>query len=297
MNRYISLILIIIAGLVSWYATSLFAAALTIPGGTTIPDASILVNGVAGGSVEQVGQTFWLRILGLVKVVISGFALVFMVLIGVYMVIFSENEEKVKTQRKQITYTLIGFLFLNIPGILYQVMSPSSVSGTIEAWNWSDTSTAFWYTAGLPGFVGEMVGFFRVFAYGAAILMLTWGFFRLILSSGEEEQIKSAKSRVIYSSLALMFLLFIDAWVRMVSSGNLAVSVPGVAGTIFRLALFFAAPVAIFFIIYGAYYYITSAGDEERVKKGKNILINTFVAALILIAAFSFLSDLASFSF
>ncbi len=141
-----------------------------------------------------------------------------------------------------------------------------------------------------------MVGFFRVFAYGAAILMLTWGFFRLILSSGEEEQIKSAKSRVIYSSLALMFLLFIDAWVRMVSSGNLAVSVPGVAGTIFRLAIFFAAPVAIFFIIYGAYYYITSAGDEERVKKGKNILINTFVAALILIAAFSFLSDLASFT-
>jgi hypothetical protein len=49
------------------------------------------------------------------------------------MVVFSENEEKVKTQRKQITYTLIGFLFLNIPGILYQVMSPSSVSGTIEA--------------------------------------------------------------------------------------------------------------------------------------------------------------------
>ncbi len=141
------------------------------------------------------------------------------------------------------------------------------------------------------------MGFFRIFAYGAAILMLTWGFFRLILSSGDEERVKSAKSRVIYSSLALIFLLFIDAWVRMVSSGNISAAIPGVAGTLFRIALFFAAPVAIFFIIYGAYYYITSAGDEERIKKGKNILINTFVAALILIAAFSFLTDLASFNF
>jgi glucose uptake protein GlcU len=63
------------------------------------------------------------------KVVVSGFALIFMVLIGVYMVIFSENEEKVKTQRKQIVYTLIGFLFLNIPGIVYQVMSPADAGG------------------------------------------------------------------------------------------------------------------------------------------------------------------------
>ena len=89
--------------------------------------------------------------------------------------------------------------------------------------------------------------------------MLTWGFFRLILSSGDEEQVKSAKSRVIYSSLALMFLLFVDAWVRVFSGGSLASSIPGVAGTLFKLALFFAAPTAIFFIIYGAYYYITSA--------------------------------------
>jgi hypothetical protein len=227
------------------------------------------VNGVAGGSIEQVGQSFGFRVLGLAKVVISGFALIFMVMIGVYMVIFSENEEKVKTQRKQIVYTLIGFLFLNIPGIVYQVMAPASASsnGSITLGSWSEVLSTSWYGDLLPGWVGQLVGFFRVFAYGAAILMLTWGFFRLILSSGEEEQIKSAKSRVIYSSLALMFLLFVDVWVRMISSGNLASAVPGVAGTLFRLALFFAAPVAIFFIIYGAYYYITSAGDEERVKK------------------------------
>lgn len=127
--------------------------------------------------------------------------------------------------------------------------------------------------------------------------MFTWAFFRLILSAGDEERLKSARSRLIYSSLALIFLLFVDMWIRTVSGGNLAATIPGVAGILFKLAIYFAAPVAIFFIIYGAYYYITSAGDEERVKKGKSILVNTFIATLILLAAFSFLTELIQFRF
>jgi glucose uptake protein GlcU len=84
---------------------------------------------VNGGTIEEVGQSFGFRMLALAKIVISGFALIYMVLIGVYMVVFSENEEKVKTQRKQIVYTLIGFLFLNIPGLIYEVMSPAAAGG------------------------------------------------------------------------------------------------------------------------------------------------------------------------
>jgi hypothetical protein len=62
------------------------------------------------------------------------------------------------------------------------------------------------------------------------------------------------------------------------------------------LALYFAAPVVIFFLVIGAYYYITSAGDEERTKKGKAIFVNTLIASLILLGAYSFLSDLADFT-
>jgi hypothetical protein len=34
-----------------------------------------------------------------------------------------------------------------------------------------------------------------------------------------------------------------------------------------NLALFFAAPTALFFLTLAGYYYITSNGDEERAKK------------------------------
>lgn len=296
MKRIIYNILIILGGIFVSYVTMVSASALVIPGADVIKEWSIWVT-VDGGDVVDVGLGFGMRILNLLKLVISGFALVFMVMIGVQMVIFSENEERIKTQRRQVVYVLMGFLFLNIPGALYSVVNPWDASGQTIDTNWWSEPTLFWYNAGLPGFIWWIIWFFRVFAYGSAILMLTWWFFRLILSSGEEEQVKAAKSRVIYSSLALMFLLFVDIWVRTFSWGTLASSVPGIAGTLFKLALFFAAPVAIFFIIYGAYYYITSAWDEERIKKWKSILVNTLIASLILIASFSFLSDISWFSF
>lgn len=39
---------------------------------------------------------------------------------------------------------------------------------------------------------------------------------------------------------------------------------------------------------------ITAAGDEEKVKKAKSIFTNTLIAALILLGAYSFVSDLAT---
>lgn len=63
-----------------------------------------------------------------------------------------------------------------------------------------------------------------------------------------------------------------------------------------NLALFFAGPTAIFFLTLGAWYYITSGGDEERAKKGKSIVINTFIAVIILLASYTFLIDLSDFT-
>jgi len=63
------------------------------------------------------------------------------------------------------------------------------------------------------------------------------------------------------------------------------------------MALFFAGPTAILFLIYGGYLFITSAGDEEKAKKGKNIVINTAIAALILLASYTFLVDLKDLTF
>lgn len=86
----------------------------------------------------------------------------------------------------------------------------------------------------------------------------------------------------------------IQAWVSIAYSGNLPKG-QTVFAQLANLALFFAGPTAIFFLTLGAWYLITSGGDEERVKKGKSIVLNTFIAVIILLASYTFLKDLSDF--
>lgn len=88
---------------------------------------------------------------------------------------------------------------------------------------------------------------------------------------------------------------FIRFWGMIIAKGDFAGDFTTIAGKAFAIAMLFAGPIAIFFLIWGGYYYITSGGDEERTKKGKSIVVNTFIATLILLAGYSFLTDLINF--
>lgn len=299
MTKKISQIfLILLTGALAGYIAPTFAYDLIGNTDSIIGDKSIGVGDVSSGGTQW-AQEFGFRILSFLKLVVSGFALIYLVLIGVYMVVYSDTEDKIKTQRKQIVYTLLGFIFLNIPGMVWTLFRPDEVKGSVDATvSWSNISggSIFWSTYGFDGLIGDIIGFLRVFAYGAAIITFTWGAFRLIMSGGDDEKQKTAKNRLIYGILGLIFLGFVEGWSRVVAYGDFGKTIPNVANKLYSLALFFAAPVAIFMLIWGAYFYITSGGDEERAKKGKNIVVNTFIATIILLAAMSFLTDLVKFT-
>ncbi len=104
---------------------------------------------------------------------------------------------------------------------------------------------------------------------------------------------KEAKNKILYTILALIFVGMIEAWKALAFGGSISDGV-NIFASLANLALFFAAPVAIFFLTLAGYYYITSNGDEERTKKAKSIIINTILATLILLAAYTFLLDLVT---
>ncbi|MFZ3231975.1 MAG: hypothetical protein WA194_00260 [Patescibacteria group bacterium] len=141
---------------------------------------------------------------------------------------------------------------------------------------------------------GGVLMFVRIAVVGAAIFLFVMAGLKLIASGGKEESIKEAKGRILYGVLALVFLGVIEAWVQVAYSGDIPKG-QGIFSQLSNLALFFAGPVAVFFLILGGYYYITSGGDEEKAKKGKSIVVNTFIATIILLASYTFLKDLADF--
>lgn len=296
----LSRILIYIFCLVSATFSVIFvihAAPIEIPGGNIIAWPSIPIESSTGDGIEVL-QWVGFKILWFLKLFVSGIALIYIVMIGVYMIVFSENEDRIKSQRRQITYTLIAFLFLNIPGAIYTAFMPNEKWTTLQtdpAWRDTTSGSVFWDTFWFEWVFGDLIAFFRVFIFGVAIVMFTWGLFRMIVSAGDEEAQKQGKNRLIYGTIGLLFLWFVEFWGTLVANGDFENYIPSIANSLFWIAIFFAAPVAIFFLIWWAYYYITSAGDEDRIKKGKSIIINTFIATIILIASLSFLSDLINF--
>lgn len=139
----------------------------------------------------------------------------------------------------------------------------------------------------------KIVGFMEIMIFIAAVFMLTLAGINVMTSRGKEEKMTEAKNKFIYTILALIFVGIIEAWKRLAFNGNLDDGV-NLVQSLSNLALFFAGPIAMFFLTLAGYYYITSNGDEERVKKAKSIVINTMLATLILLAAYTFLLDLAT---
>jgi Type IV secretion system pilin len=274
-------------------------AAVVIPWIDKIAPISAPLIANDGATLPLQIQSFWWKILKIVKLLIGGIALIYMVLIWVYMIVATGGEEEIKKQKKQIVNVLMAFLFLNIPGVVYQIFGSNNGNDRVSvdgASSWKGTSNAvFFDQASVAPILDGILSFLRIFTFGAAVLTFTWAAFQLVTSGGDEEKRKWAKNKFVYGILALMFLWFSQVWGGVVASGDFS-RITGVTSKIINLSLFFAGPVAIFFLIYGAYHIIMSGGDDEQMKKGKNIIIQTGMATIILIAAFTFLNDLVTFS-
>lgn len=272
MSRLFNYILIALIGCATaWITTTYALEPTTIPGGDQIAKGSITVIGADSANSVDAVKGFGLRILGILRMVIAGVALIYLVMIGAHMILGSDNEETVKTQRKQIYYALIGFVFLNIPSLIYQVFSPETAGngnfiGQPPSWG-ATTGSFFWNTAGYDGMIGNLIAFLRVFAFGIAVTMFTWGAFSLITSGADDEKRKQSKNRLIYGVIGLIFLGFVQLWGSVVAGGDFIKAIPALGNVFLTLALYFAAPVAIFTLMWGAYTWITSAGDEDRMKK------------------------------
>lgn len=63
-------------------------------------------------------------------------------------------------------------------------------------------------------------------------------------------------------------------------------TVSEIARTIIQWALALAAIVAVLFLIYGGFLYITSAGDQTQATKGKGTIVNAIIGLVIVVLSY-----------
>lgn len=268
----------------------------------TIPDKNnnIQNNSITAPTWNLVDSinSVWFNILKSVKLIIQALAVLFVVYIWIQMIMSTwTDEEDLSSAKKQVYYTVIGLAFISMPSILFDAFSPNRNTSLTSYNPWASWTTngdyniffnvfSFWYTLN-----NNIIWFIEVIIWWIAILILAYAWLKMMISRWRDEKISEWKNKIRYSVLALIFIWFIESWKGFVFSWNVA-DWNTIFKTLSNLALFLAWPTIIFFLTLAGYYYITSNGDEDRVKKAKSIIINVLIAIVLLLASYAFLLDL-----
>lgn len=266
-----------------------------------ITDVSI--NSLSWSNAIEKLNNWWLSFLQTAKVILSWVVLIYLVYLGFMMVMAMWAEDKLTATKRQIYYSLLAFLFINIPWQLYWVFSGKtnsdvttknweSFSSVQKSWDWNMFINFDNWNSTIENGV---ISFIKVILIWIVIMQFMMAAIWMISSWWNDEKKKKAQKRFINWILWLIFMWVIQMWTYVAYSWDIP-KWQSLFAQLSNLALFFAWPVAIFFLIIGWFYYITSAWDEAKAKKWATIIKNTFVAVIILLASYAFLKDLADFN-
>lgn len=261
--------------------------------------SNVSIDSVSWTPVEMIEKT-WISLLKTAKVILQWLLILFVVYIWVQMIIsmWSDEEELWKAKR-QIYYTLIALIFINIPWTIFNVFyggSRNAIWSNISAGSFNgdaetQKSIFFDYSLFWNTFFEKIIWFIQVAIFWIAVIMLIIAWIRILTSRWREERIKEWKNKIVWTIIWLLMLTIIELWKQFIFKWKVSDWVD-LFKTLTDIALFFAWPIAIVFLTLAWYYYITSNWDEERTKKAKAIIINTILATIILLASYTFLLDL-----
>lgn len=254
------------------------------------------------GSTETQLQNTAYNFFHTVKVVLGGLLVIYLVYAGVMMILSMWGDEwKLSEGKKWVWYAILWLLFVNIPWTLYNSFSGkrtmddvTSTTGdtiTIYQRNIFMNSEIFWST------LGSLITFLEIAIVAIAIFTLILQGIKIMSAWGEEDKVSEAKSKILWSVAGLIFIWVMEVWRNIFFLWDFKWQWQELFSKLANLALFFAGPIAIFFLSLAWYYYITSWGEEDKVKKAKAIVLNTVIATVILLGIYTLLLDLKTLTF
>jgi hypothetical protein len=208
------------------------------------------------------------------------------------------DEEDLSRWKRILRYSLIWMLFINMPWTIYNAIKWDRANVSWWVWWgswWGDPSSLqnlFINTEFATTINNTVIKFLKIWLVWIAVIVIIWSWISIIISRWKEDKLSEAKNKILWSIIWLIFVWFIEIWQRFVYTWDIKDAWTDIFKTIANLALFLAAPTAIFFLCLAWYYYITAGWDQEKTKKWKSIIVNVVIATVILLVSYIFLIDL-----
>lgn len=242
------------------------------------------------------------NILKTVKIAIGWLLVLYIIYAGVMMIISMWDDEKqLSNAKRSIWYAIVWLLFINIPTTLYMSFSDKRTMDDVTS-AYGDVKTVYNRNIFMNSDVfgttlGSLITFLEIALVVLSIFIFILNGVKMITSGGDEKVATEAKNKILWSLAGLIFIGIMEVWRNLIFIWDLKGAGQDLFSKLANLALFFAGPVAIFFLSLAGYYYITSGGDDEKIKKAKNIVFNTVLATLLLLGMYTFLLDLGTLNF
>ncbi|MCX6823724.1 MAG: hypothetical protein NT085_01220 [candidate division SR1 bacterium] len=221
----------------------------------------------ANGNLIQAGGNLWVLIRSLGFIVLF----IFLVVTGISFIMNAKEADGAKKAFSSVIYILYGaFLVFGVTWILGTVLNIGDIQGSGQLVDRVQN-----------GLFLQILSFFKVLAFFAAIIMLVVSGFRMMSAMDKSDKVKIAQKGAINVVIALVMIKVIDYIFYIAQTPafgtaaadmivNVAVVLGWILGSLFVLALFYAG-----------YLMIASSGKEDAFKKAKSIIINIFIIALV----------------
>lgn len=247
--------------------------------------AEISIKTWPNWNIKDVINNTWFSLLSTIKVIIIWIFVIYMVYQWVKMIMSMwTDEDKIKSAKRWIWYAIIWVIIINMPETIY------------KAFYWpKEVNNVFVSSIDFNYLINWIVWLLELWILFAAIFVFIYAWVKLIVWWKDPKVVSETKMKILYSIVALIFLWFIEAWKNFAFNWKIADWV-SIFKSLINLMLFLAAPIAMFFLSLAWYYYITSWGNEENVKKAKSIITYVLLWTLIFLASYTFLLELNTFT-
>lgn len=238
------------------------------------------------------------------RIILGAFSVLFIVISGFTMVISGENEETVKTQRKSITYGVIGLMIISIAGPISEVFD-------YRQGNFIDDPAKFTERVQIFDNVTQLVITFIKYLLGSlATLMAVRAGATLVMSGDNDDDVSKAKKQLTLSAGGLMLVIVSDLVIRKIFyvadySTNAEATIVQIDQNEFirqlvgvtNLMVSFVGPIMMLGVVVGGFIYITSQGEDEKTSLAKKIITNSIIGIVIIYGAFALVSTVIAGQF
>ena len=236
-------------------------------------------------------------VVDLFKYIIGTIAVVVIIASGVRLVTATKQIEEISSQQKEnIKYALIGLIIVVVTDVMVKQVFFGEAGEVYRSV--SDAQMAA--ERGTEQIRG-IYNFIEIFIGVLAIFMIITAGIRLVTSAGNEETITKSKKQIMWAILGIVLVGISELLVKDIVFTEQGEKLPDLARArklIVDLTNFvsaFVATVAIAYLMYGGYLYVTSAGREDSLEKAKKVLFSAVLGIIFALGAFALVNTFIKF--